>query len=265
MWLQREKPKSQIEVAGSIPPSPIREEILSSLTELNMQCLELMAEQGRVDDGTRIGSRHLLREVTDRWGDLDAEARRRAASCPYLLVDASFGDTDRWRSRGFTVQSADTPAFFTVERCLIVARQVFLYAWHLSNSQKFNGRAFLGMSSGCMEALRSYTLPQVIELAEHSTHWICPRWPHLVGFWRELLLAARSGEFAALEAAKMHGISLLAADIRSASVHALQVERAADTTSGNGPPSRVLPCESGRTLLDQVAGGGRAFPRRPSD
>jgi hypothetical protein len=263
MWLQREKPKSQIEVVGSIPPSPMSEEILSSLTELNMQCLELMAEQGTVDDGTRIGSRLLLREVTHRWGDLDAEARRRAASCPYLLVDAGFGDTDRWRNRGSAVQSAD--AFFKVERCLIVARQVFLYAWHLSNSQKFNGRAFLGMSSGCMEALRSYTLSQVLELAEHSTHWICPRWPHLVGFWRELLLAARSGEFAALEAARMHGILLLAADIRSVPVRVVQVECAAETTSGNSPPSRGLPCESGGTLFDQVAGGGRAFPRRSSD
>jgi len=265
MWLQREKPKPQIDqVVRSMPPSPIRGDILSPLTELNMQCLELMAEQGRADD-TRTGSL-LLREVSNRWGDLDADARLRAASCPYLLLDAGFGDPDRWRSRGLQVQSTHTPAFFTGERCLVVARQVFLYAWYLSNSQQFDGRVLLGMSSGCMEALRSYTLLQVLELAERSTNWICPRWLHLVGFWRELLLAAKSGEFAALEAAKMHGIPLLAGDSRSASVRALQFECAsAETTSEQGPTPRALPCESGETLFDQVAGGGRAFPRHWSE
>jgi hypothetical protein len=264
MWLQREKPKPEIDrVVRSMPPSPMREEILSSLTELNMQCLEIMAKQGRVDD-SRTGSL-FLREVSRRWGDLDAEARRRAASCPYLLVDAGFGDPDRWR-RGFAVQSANPPAFFTGERCLILARQVFLYAWYLSKTEKFDGRVLLGMSSGCMEALRSYTVLQVLELAERSTNWMCPRWPHLVGFWRGLLLAAKSGEFAALEAAKMHGIPLLAGGSRSASVRALQVECvAAHTVSENGPPCRALPCESGETLFDQVAGGGRAFPRHSSE
>jgi hypothetical protein len=260
MWLEREKPKSQIDqVVGSMQLLPMREEILSSLTELNLQCLEMMAaEQGTVYN-TRTGGL-LLREVSHRWGNLDAEARRRAASCPYLLVDAGFGEPDRWLSGRFTVQSSDTPAFFTGERCLIVARQVFLYAWYLSKTEKFDGRVLLGMSSGCMEALRSHTLLQVLELAERSTNWICPRWPHLVGFWRELLLAAKSGEFAALEAAKMHGIPLLAGDSRSASVRALNVERvAAATASENGPSSRALPCDSGETLFDQVAGGGRVF------
>lgn len=232
-----------------------REAILSSLTDLNLQCLELMAEQGRVD-GTRDGV-VLFQEVNERWGALDAEARRRAASCPFLLVDAGFGDPNRWHSRDFAVQVADTRAFFTVERCLIVARQVFLYAWHLSNSQKPDGRILLGMSPGSVDALRSYSLPRVIEVAEHSTDCICPRWPHLIEFWRELLLAAESGEFVALEAAKMHGLTLLAANIRSAS---FRVKREADITNGNVP----FPCEIGGTLYDQTVGRGRAFPRKPS-
>jgi hypothetical protein len=264
MRVQHEELKRQIDQAmASMPARPMREDVLNSLIELNTQFLELLAEQGRVD-ATRIDGL-LLREVSHRWSEFDAEAKRRAASCPYLLVDAGFGDPDRWRTRGFAARSADTPAFFTVDRCRIVARQVFLYAWHLSNSRTFEGRVLLGMCSDCIEALRSYTLPQVLELAEQSTHSIWPRWPHLVGFWRELLLAARSGEFAALEAAKMHGIPLLAADFRAAFVRALQVQRAADTTSRDGPQSRALPCDCGGTLFDELAGLGRAFPRRPCE
>ena len=265
MRVRQEKTMSQIDQAvASMSAWTMREEILKSCTELNTQFLELLAEQGRVD--ATHGDGILLREVSHRWGELDAEARHRAASCPYLLFDAGFGDPDRWRIRGFAGQSADTAAFFTVDRCLMLARQVFLYAWHFSNSYKFDGRVLLGMCSGCMEALRSYTLTEILELAEHSTSRIHPRWPHLVGFWRELLVTARSGEYAPLEAAKMQGIPLLAADVRSvASVRAFHAECAADTFSGNGPAFRGLPCESGGSLFDEVMGGGRIFPRRPAD
>lgn len=123
------------------------------------------------------------------------------------------------------------------------------------------------MSSGCMEALRLYTLAEILELAEHSTNWIHPRWPHLVGFWRDLLVAAKSGEYAALEAAKMQGIPLLAAEIESGeSMRVLQAERPIYAARGNGPPpSRALPCESAETLFDNVIGGGRILPRRLSD
>jgi len=75
-----------------------------------------------------------------------------------------------------------------------------------------------------MEALSAYTLPQVFELAERSTYWMGPRWPSHVGFWRDLFLAAWSGEFAALEAAQMQGIPLLAAESLSVSMRSLQLE-----------------------------------------
>jgi hypothetical protein len=45
-----------------------------------------------------------------------------------------------------------------------------------------------------------------------------PRWPTKVKVWRELLLAAASGEVIALENARMHGVQLLAAEFRAASL-----------------------------------------------
>src|SRR5437763_1547812 len=69
-------------------------ETLESLVELNELCLGLFAEQAAV----RCAQPSLLlRQVGELWRVLDAAARRRAAACPYLLVDAGFADPPRWR------------------------------------------------------------------------------------------------------------------------------------------------------------------------
>lgn len=230
MWLQRKKPVSRIYQGTTLPRWPVREQTVNSLTHLNLRFLDLLAEQAKVE-GARIG---ILRDVSYLWDGLSVEARQRAASCPYLLVDAGFWDPVRWRSQEGRIQSCNMPGFFTVERSLKVAYQVFFYAWHLStSSQEFEAQLLLGMSPTCMDALSRYTLPQVLELAERSTNWMSPRWPHQVGFWRDLLLAAGSAEFAALETAQMRGLQLLAADIQGPrSSRALPVECVVEAVVG---------------------------------
>ena len=73
--------------------------------------------------------RPLLREVGALWRTLDREARRRAATVPYLLLDAGFADRERWR-QPVAPQVADSgraasPAFFTVPSTVEVARLCF--------------------------------------------------------------------------------------------------------------------------------------------
>jgi hypothetical protein len=63
-----------------------------------------------------------------------------------------------------------------------------------------------------------YTLRQIQTLAENHLDWLRPRWPARVQVWRELLLAAVSGEVAALERARLWGLTLLAAEVRLAPV-----------------------------------------------
>jgi hypothetical protein len=69
---------------------------------------------------------------------LDERARHRAAACPYLLVDAGFSGSGRWRwMEGERVnEAAPTPCatFFAVLRASAVTHQVFMYAWHLARS-----------------------------------------------------------------------------------------------------------------------------------
>src|SRR5204863_523914 len=57
-------------------------------------------------------------------------------------------------------------------------------------------------------------LRQIQALAEAHPEWLRPRWPTRVRVWRELLLAAAAGEAPALERARLHGLTLLAAEAR---------------------------------------------------
>jgi len=181
----------------------LRPETLETLIELNELCLALVAEQA-VSRGAPASP--LLREVAELWQVLDPAARRRAAGCPYLLVDAGFADPVRWRQPGSlgVGDGADSPyaTFFTVPAATELARLVLTYAWHLARSQSAAALiAHLG-------------LRQIQALAEAHPEWLRPRWPTRVRVWRELLLAAAAGEAPALERARLHGLTLLAAEAR---------------------------------------------------
>jgi hypothetical protein len=219
MMLHRETEEEIVGEFADLTAGSTRSEAFDSLVELNGQCLELLADQAHAQ--ATPGSL-LLRQIGDIWRTLDAAARRRAASCPYLLVDAGFSDPSRWQ--WLHAQHVQEPApapyasFFTVPRASAVARQVFMYAWHLAQSKNTAAQLLLGMPLYCTNLISSCTLPQIHTLAERHPEWLRPRWPSKVKVWRELLLAAASGEVVALENARMHGLQLLAAEFRAASL-----------------------------------------------
>jgi len=165
----------------------LRPETLETLIELNELCLALVAEQA-VSRGAPASP--LLRQVAELWQVLDPAARRRAAGCPYLLVDAGFADPVRWRQPGSlgVGDGADSPytTFFTVPAA----------------------------TDPCAALIAHLGLRQIQALAEAHPEWLRPRWPTRVRVWRELLLAAAAGEAPALERARLHGLTLLAAEAR---------------------------------------------------
>lgn len=194
-----------------------RAEASDSLVELNVQCLELLSDQAHAHPPH--GST-CLRQVAEIWSTLDAGARRRAASCPYLLVDAGFSDPTRWCwFEGRPVNDlALRPykSFFTVPRAPAVTQQVFMYAWHLAQSQDVTAQILLGIPTHCTSLISSCTLPRIHELAEQHPDWMRPRWLNQVRIWRNLLVAAASGEALALESARMHGLQVIAGEWRAA-------------------------------------------------
>jgi|KBSMisStaDraftv2_1062788.scaffolds.fasta_scaffold138471_2 hypothetical protein len=226
MVLKRDTDEALIGEIAGLKASWVQSETFESLVELNRQCLELLAEQSLTQP---MQGNLLLRQVGEIWRTLDDEARRRAASCPYLLFDAGFADSARWRSvEGQYVSESTTipyATFFTVPRASAVVRQVFIYAWYLAQSKSVSAQLLLGMPNHCTHLISAHTLTQIHELAERHPEWMRPRWPNRVRVWRDFLLAAASGDVVALENARMHGIQLIAAECRAASLQALKNNR----------------------------------------
>jgi len=185
---------------------------LESLTELNEFALALLAEQARAPGAPGP----VLREVAAAWGGLDAGARRRAAACPYLLLDAGFAERERWRPPAPGEAGRGAVGFFSVPGTVEVARLTLTYAWHLTRSHGVAARVLLGIPPSCVALIAALTLPRIHALAERHPHWLRPRWPAHPYWWRALLAAAASGEERALERARLAGLTLLAAGTRAA-------------------------------------------------
>ena len=210
---------AELSESALLAPGWLRPETLESLLELNEMAFGLLAAQAaeRCPPATT-----LLTGVTGVWRRLDAVARRRAAACPYLLLDAGFADTLRWGMPTAHVGEVreSPPPFFTVPAALEASRLVFTYAWHLARTQPAAARLLLGMRAPCAAAISQCSLRQAFALGESHAGWLRPRWSTRPEVWQELLVAAASGEDTALERARLHGLTLLAAESRlTASQH----------------------------------------------
>ena len=208
MLLRCEVPGSEAEESAARTPAWLRAETLESVLELNELAFGLLSEQGAERPAG------LAAAVANVWRHLDQPARRRAAACPYLLLDAGFGDSARWHARPpGEVREAAAP-FFTVPTTLEVARLVFTYAWHLVRTQPAAARLLLGIPAPCAAIISRWSVRQAYGFAEGRAAWLRPRWPARPQVWQELLAAAAAGEETALQRARLHGLTLLAAEAR---------------------------------------------------
>ena len=118
---------AELSESALLAPGWLRPETLESLLELNEMTFALLAAQA-AERCTPASA--LVTAVTSVWRRLDAAARRRAAACPYLLLDAGFADAQRWGgppTHVSDVREAAAP-FFSVPAALEASRVVFTYA-----------------------------------------------------------------------------------------------------------------------------------------
>ncbi len=198
----------------------LRAETLAQLAEYNEQCLEMLALQ--FGPGTTRPEHVFVKETAPILRIMDADARHRAAACPYLLFDAGFADQQRWTwvsgNYARELEKRYGTPFFTVPQTRSMARLVLTYAWHLARSQQAAARLLLGMSAHCARLIAVCTLRQIHELAEAHPEWLQPRWAGRPQFWRELLVSATSGDAVAMDQARQRGLLLLAAETRALSL-----------------------------------------------
>jgi hypothetical protein len=186
---------------------------LESVLEVNEQALALLRAQCQAGGGAP-----LLQAVKDLLLNLDAQALRRAAASPVMLVDAGFGEGGSWSCALVGAindrPQVEAPPFFTVDGSVALMRLVVTQAWHLSRSQPAAARLLLGMSAANLAVIGGCTLSRLTRLAEARSHWLRPRWEQRTGIWCDLLRMAADAEDGALERLRLRGFQLLAADAR---------------------------------------------------
>ena len=191
----------------------LRREMLEALAEVNHTCLGLLAEQALAPG---LQAEPALRQVGELWRALDERSRWQAAACPYLLVDACFGEPQRWQwlsgPRLNDAARAPYASFFTVPRTAAVARTVFVYAWSMVVNHSEGAPTVLGIHPYCASLLGACSVTQVHELAERGCAWLRPRWLRRVRIWLQMLVAAAEDDAVTLERSRMQGIQMLAAE-----------------------------------------------------
>lgn len=187
-------------------------ESLDVVTDLNLQCIDLLAAMATTD--ARHGPAMLATQAA-LWAALPDRARQRLADSPCLLVDAGFDDLSRWRSLEQCMVQ-DLPAqyaqpAFAGDGVGSFISQVLMLGWHLARSNPQLARIVLGMSAACAERIGQLRLQDLYWLALHRPGWVRPRWERQPQVWRQLLLAARSPAASPLTRVGLRSLQLMAA------------------------------------------------------
>jgi hypothetical protein len=184
--------------------------VLSPVREINEQLIDALcaAAAGTVDAGG------LLAVVRLEFLHASAAARRRLADCPYLLLDAGFGDATRWPLaagvRDAPPMAAGRPP--QIDCGVPLARRALVLGWHLARSNRLAARVALGMTPACADLVGRLRLQDLEALAETEPGRVRVRWEDRAELWGPLLRAARLERAATLASLQMRGLQLLAAD-----------------------------------------------------
>ncbi len=190
--------------------------LLIPVVEINERLLEGLREAAAEQTGDGPA---LLVQLQSEWRALDLLAQRRLAQCPYLLLDAGFGEARRWPCAGpLAVHECRdmTPSslpgqqgFLATHGWRALVRRTMVLGWHLARASPVAARVLLGMTPETARRMASIALSQLDALAEQGAAWVVPRWLGQPAIWRQLLRASRATD-AQLRGAQLRGLQLLA-------------------------------------------------------
>lgn len=194
-----------------LPPQWTGTATLELVRELNQRAIGTLADMAHMDSANC--SLDFVRLYQNLWASLDAAACKRAARCPFLLVDVHF-QSDEWWNWARTSSSTSRESTYSrnpfpenVAKELMY--ETLVLGWHTARSESRAASILLSMSPKVTTILAGLGLRDIHRIVAHHSHDLRPRWEDLPLFWRHLLLAAQSDDGAALHQAHLHGLQLL--------------------------------------------------------
>lgn len=187
--------------------------LLAPVAEVNEQMLELLKSMAVSSAVTAPrATPRLVNLLREHWQRLDSRGQRRLATCPYLLLDADFAQTERWH-RLLSAGVMDAPVrgnYFRGPGGVSLVRRVLLLAWHLARSNRLMATITMGLTAPVAERIASTRLRDLEAIAELGPPWIVPRWEQQTAVWQQLITAACSEHPFNLRQAQLRGLQLLA-------------------------------------------------------
>ena len=101
-----------------------------------------------------------------------------------------------------------------------MAEVAMVAAWHTAAVSRIAARFLFGMSEGIATSLSCTPLWQLRRIAIDCAGLLTPRWPSNPAFWPDLIRFATTGNQAKLEAARLLGTQLIAAELEGHSSYA---------------------------------------------
>jgi hypothetical protein len=194
------------------PVAEINEQLLEHLQQLagaGPTAADGMPGCGPMARGTPL---RLIDGLRLQWQQLDAEALRRLSACPYLLLDAGFGQPhfwDRWLMTG-VMDAAERGGYFNAAAGVALLRRALLLGWHLARSNRLMAAVVLGMNAAAAERMAQRRLKDLEALAELAPPWMAPRWEQQPLVWQQMIAAASGTRPEALRQVQLRGLQLLA-------------------------------------------------------
>ena len=175
--------------------------------QLNEQCIELLFDLA-ANLSYQALPPFMLRN-RDLWRLLDVEARRLVAAFPFVVVDLRFKDADWWR------EVIGIPPMTSVDATPFsdLAVETLLFARQSAREDIVVAKAMFAMTSPVASLVASLTLQQVRAIAVGHARELRVRWERDAEFWRDLLVACRAGDEAAMAAARRQGKLLFCGEV----------------------------------------------------
>lgn len=210
--------------AGISPNSPVPQpsestwkgaSALGRMHALNERCLEVLAQLARTDR-ERV-SADIVNRHRNLWYGLDAAARKRAASTPFLLMDVHFQDADWWRwarnPRLSRRRETTSHATFAGKTAVELMRETVMLAWRTTGFDRGVASVLLGMTPAVSTIIDGLDPQDIERIAARHNRCLRLRWEDFPVFWHKLLTAARDGNRDALHEVHLHGMQLLGGEV----------------------------------------------------